>query len=710
MKFNYLYKINLFKYLSLIFLSIFFIGAQNVSASTINKPTNYLGLIGYWTFDGKDMTPNVRDISGQGNHGTLLGQSATTTTIGKFGQALLLDASDDRVKITNNIGDNMAQITVSYWMKSNVTTNPGYMVSKGRFGGATLTSWHFVRSSGGEFQFSVYSPTDTLGAATKSGYADTNWHHVVGTYDGATVNIYVDGVAGTSGALTGLIDSNSGYPLCIGSINGDSSATCQTSTFNGILDEVRLYNRALSANEVKGLYNSASTKFNKTNTSLNNGLIGHWTFDGKDMTPNVRDISGQGNHGTLSGQSATTTSIGKFGQALRLDGSDDFVTMTDFADNMPTISAMAWVKISGGSSNMIISKSRSGFGTWSISYSNTSRTYSCRIFTTDDNRTANSETFSAASHPGIDGKWHHVMCIYDGANISIYVDGAPSGTPGALTGSLNNTSYPFCIGTDSNATTCVAGSSLNGLIDDVRIYNRALSANEITALYNSASTKFNKPNTNLTNGLIGHWTFDGKDMTPNVRDISGQGNHATISGQSATTTAIGKIGQALGFDGSNDYVDIPDIIEGLSQVTFSTWVKVNDVSGTTLYIVEQSGASSDPIQIDYAAGTGGNVNKYKCSIQTDLPASTNTALNTPQYFDKDWHHIVCTYDGSNVRLYIDGAFTGTANAITGNLVSTTNNLVIGADSGTWNGSLDDFRIYNRALTATEIQALYNGGK
>jgi len=72
-------------------------------------------------------------------------------------------------------------------------------------------------------------------------------------------------------------------------------------------------------------------KLIRTNIDLERGLVGHWTFDGKDMNPNARDRSGQGNHGNLTGFTSTTTAPGKIGQALDFDGNDNYVTMADSA-------------------------------------------------------------------------------------------------------------------------------------------------------------------------------------------------------------------------------------------------------------------------------------------------------------------------------------------------------------------------------------------
>jgi hypothetical protein len=696
----------------LIFLSIFFIGAQNVSASTINKPTNYLGLIGYWTFDGKDMTPNVRDISGQGNHGIHAGQ-ATTTTIGKVGQALTFDGVGYVSMGDVSTLEGMSAITVSAWVKSGDAINAGNqrIVSKSKNGQAN-GSWYIGRGDTEQLSFTAGNGTSQVSAVSDSVFRDTSWHHVVGTYDGANVLLYVDGVSADSSAnsQTGsIVDST--YYVCIGR---DSSGTncAGGDPYNGSVDDVRIYNRAITANEVKGLYNSASTKFNKPNTNLTNGLVGHWTFDGKDMTPNVRDISGLGNHGTLGGQSATTTTIGKVGQALKFDGSNDYVSLGT-GPGQHGSSAMSvgfWFRSRVGDSayQTIITQIRSGFSGWYIARI-TNEKFEVSIDTSGSPVAVAQSDSSYA-----DTNWHHVMGIYDGATVQVYVDGvATDSSPPSKSGTVNvssGNSRPVCLGiASSGALTCaeLGTSNLDSDIDDLRIYNRALSANEVKQLYNMGGTKINKPNTNLTNSLIGHWTFDGKDMTPNVRDISGQGNHGTLAGQSATTTAIGKIGQALLFDGVNDSVITTNSLSIGDTFTVSSWVKpaLADMGDYNRIIETRyndgfylgTDTSGTKFQFIYNGSGGGFGN-----LISDSVFSPNT-----------WYHVVGTYDGTYGRLYVNGIKNGSDTAFTyAGVVS--RQAYIGRYSNTatnwWTGSIDDVRIYNRTLTATEIIQLYNGGK
>ena len=146
-----------------------------------------------------------------------------------------------------------------------------------------------------------------------------------------------------------------------------------------------------------------------------------------------------------------------------------------------------------------------------------------------------------------------------------------------------------------------SGNSFNwpGPIDDVRIYNRALSAQEIKELYNAtAGSKVSTTQKGIDKGLIGHWTFDGRDMISNVADASGQGNDAYFTHLAATTTVIGKIGQALYFNGGswarrNDF----DQATFSNKVSVSLWIK-NDSSGVAQkYFSTQSTATADGFAI-----------------------------------------------------------------------------------------------------------------
>jgi hypothetical protein len=141
-----------------------------------------------------------------------------------------------------------------------------------------------------------------------------------------------------------------------GTANAEIGRSDGTALWNGAIDDVRIYNRALSADEIKRLYKIGGTA--RINTSIpgpTNGLVGYWTFDGKDMSGvQAYDRSGNGNHGTLT--NGPMRRIGKIGQALEFDGSDDLVNGIGGTslNNLADITVSAWIKSYSFSQNQTI--------------------------------------------------------------------------------------------------------------------------------------------------------------------------------------------------------------------------------------------------------------------------------------------------------------------------------------------------------------------
>lgn len=214
-------------------------------------------------------------------------------------------------------------------------------------------------------------------------------------------------------------------------------------------------------------------------------------------------------------------------------------------------------------------------------------------------------------------------------------------------------------------------------------------------------------NPNLTNGLVGHWTMDGGKVnwaTGAVTDSSGRGNTGTVSGM-ATTSAIaaGKIGQALKFDGSNDFVDGSDISSyfGNQAATFSLWIKLakhtpTDNTKTGFATLNNSSANS------HYPWTDGLI--YNGTFRT-VRVDSITSLVTDR---TRWTHVVITRDSNAWRLYENGQLTTSQAAGTWQ-IGTNWDVGKSTDGYYVDGSIDDVRIYNRALSASEITRLYQLG-
>ena len=166
-----------------------------------------------------------------------------------------------------------------------------------------------------------------------------------------------------------------------------------------------------------------------------------------------------------------------------------------------------------------------------------------------------------------------------------------------------------------------------------------------------------------------------------------------------TITVLGQAGNALNFDGSNDYVSVtnPTVPIGSSYYTIEAWIKptVHDVNGIVGWGNYGTTNQVNAVRL----GTGGIVDNYWWA--NDMTYTTGNLTGA-------WHHIAFTYDGSNRRFYLDGVLKDTQPS-SGISVQNSNNFRIGSTNNGeyFNGDIDELRIWNVARTTTEIQSNYN---
>jgi len=265
-----------------------------------------------------------------------------------------------------------------------------------------------------------------------------------------------------------------------------------------------------------------------------------------------------------------------------------------------------------------------------------------------------------------------------------------------------------------------SSSFFNGTVDEVRIYNRALSAAEVLALYNlTKGSGFNKTKKNrITDGLVGHWTFDGPDMAGVIAyDQTSNNNDGTLTG--GPTRDAGKIGQGLEFDGSDDYVDTADqnyFSPFVNDITVSVWAKVpadatavgSGCGGSGNYIITKGVASNWEWALE------NDSNSKICAISWQLDGTIHGGTDIARTMNDDtWHNYTMTIDYLNeLHLYVDGVRVGTDSTFSGVMGNGTQAVQIGrrGDGNNFEGKIDEVRIYNRVLTAQEINALYQMGR
>jgi hypothetical protein len=242
-------------------------------------------------------------------------------------------------------------------------------------------------------------------------------------------------------------------------------------------------------------------------TNFDDSLVGWWRMDNDssagENNSKVLDWSGKGFNGTVTNASSNIS--GKFAGSFEFFGTGEYIRMPDIAqtDTVTQLTVSAWVKPRAADAGIldIVTKYRSGFGSWSL-FRNGGEKYSFEV-----RNKSNQAAGAVSDSTYADTTWHHVVGTYNGTYIQVFVDGvAADSTPAALTNPIIDTAYPVCLGKQSGgALACdTSGSQMNGTIDEVLIFNRSFSAQEIAALYNASAPNFFN---NYTNLAIGNHTF-----------------------------------------------------------------------------------------------------------------------------------------------------------------------------------------------------------
>jgi|GEM_PF-1259719 len=704
---------------------------------------------------------NATEVLAQYNAGKA--KHVDWTAAGKVNGAMEFDGSDDYIKVTNSasLSSPGNTLTIGAWIKP-TTIAPGEqtILRKG--------SSYLLRLKGANLSTNVrISASWRLSTDAPNVISPSVWSHVATVYNGTNVLYYVNGVDVTPSSipLTGTIEPDP---------SGSYIISQSGLVFNGLIDEVRVWNRSLSAAEVAqqyygslnkydldkwiftstpqnysgtytyfasvttnesvteatptqavsvvfnrigfipptpangeatsnatitinaSIYNvsldSMSFNWNGTNTSfLDNSLVLAYNFDDVaeigDTAGKVVDVSRAGNNGTVYGNTLVLLhmdentgsvaydesrlgnngtcyyggviancnwTVGKSGSALSFDGNKTYVTagsssIYNFSSNPFAVSA--WFKtsdasINGGSYRTILAFGGYVTGGWKISVK--SANGYLETWWGGSAQTTGSTSVN-------DGNWHNVVYTRSGNSFILYLDGVQTGSS-TNANSLNYTGVYLGVGGSANVLT---DGYWNGSIDEVMIVNRSLSAPEVLAQY-----------------------------------IAGRAKHADW-------TPDGKWGSAMKFDGLRTYVDAgagsgPNIAAG-SAHTLSAWVYPNQL-GTTGYILVKG---TSGVAFNYLLQLG-STGYLGYGNNTNTLASAQASL-VPGV----WQQVVVSSNGAAVTFYVNGVQKDTIAAA--NTGSTAETLKIGS-RGTaayiFNGSIDEVRVWNRSLSAAEIQQHY----
>jgi chitodextrinase len=638
-------------------------GYSNVASAVTTAAVG--GLVAAYAFsEGAGTT--IADVSGKGHSGTING--ATWTATGKYGKALSFNGTTNFVDLGNAADLQIAgSMTVSAWI--NATANPaddGQIISK-----SSGPGWQLKTSPDtGPHTFGVsVSPSST---SNTQRYSTTvrqlnTWYHVAGVYDAAarTLNIYVNGVL-DNGVLIGTVPAsqyNAPQSVNIGRRTGGYY-------FNGTIDELRLYNRSLTQSEIQADMNTPLAAVPDTQPPTAPTALAATAISPSQV--NLVWTASTDNVGVSSYlvERCQDAGCGNFAQIIAVTGT----TYSNTALNAGT-SYSYRVRATDAAGNP------SG-------YSNVS-SVTTPVPDTQPPSAPSSLTATAVSTSQINLAW---TASTDNVGVTSYLvercAGAGCATfaqittvPGTTfsnTGLAANTSYSYRV-----RATDAAG-------------NPSGYSNVASAVTQAAAT-----------GLVAAYGFNEGTGTTTA-DATGKGHTGMLSG--ATWTATGKYGRAISFNGTTGYVDLGNAadLQITGSMTWSAWIFATANPADDGQIISKSGASGWQFKTSPDTGLhtfGVSVSPNSTSM-TQRYSKTVRALNT-------WYHVAGVYNAAarTLDIYVNGVLDNGVliGTVPASQYNAPQNVNIGRRTGGYyfKGTIDEVRIYNRALSQAEIQADMN---
>ncbi len=432
--------------------------------------------------------------------------------------------------------------------------------------------------------------------------------------------------------------------------------------------------------------------------SVRGALIGEWRFDDGSGS-SATDSSANSNNGTLTNMDTGSCWIdGVYRGALEFDGTNDYVSLGSPSDldNLfsSDVTMTAWVYIPESHGNITLISAYPG------SYS-----YGFHWRVGHDNRVDAGAVFSTTNcargwtTDTVDEGWNFLALVYDNTTkkITLYKNGfvLSGGNDTAGSGSY----------TDDSAGNKVIGQwfttttlwNWEGVVDNFRIYDSALSAREVLLLAYESDYR-------------AHWRFDDASGTTAV-DSTMYGNDGTLTLMGATPWITGKMNGALDFTSSADYVNVPNdpALQLSGDLTISMWINPTNVGVQRGNLIHKSYGGEFSVVLE----SDGSVRLYHGKSTTSgcyvsmLPIPANTIVNN------EWQHLVLTRNVSTLQVkgYVNGELVDTVswsdNSNYSPPATSTSPVVIG-DGYTYdmNGSIDEVILADRVMSADEITGLY----
>ena len=424
--------------------------------------------IGHWPLT--EWSGQANDISGSGNHGTINGATQGVYGVGGL-TAYSFDGSDDFVDVDGvEVASSTDTFSISAWFRTPDDGTDKTIYAEGNSGDNTPFNYFRVNGNSGNGEVEVFisdSNGDAMNPISDNPQNDNNWHHAVVVRDGSLALLYIDGSLVDTERNSNVASTISLDQSRIGVLSRPSNILY----YSGYIADVRVYNRVLFPSEIQTLYDMGAGDY--TRPSLHDGsdqgAVSRWRFDSS-----TDDLWGS-NHGSANGDASVGSNQSIQNGSLALDGTGDYIEVSDDSSLKPSrFTVSTWFKTNDMStSQLIVDKMDEGNNGYRIIKYQDPSELSFHILDGGNNSDVVTTDFTS-------GNWYHAVMTYDSSRNKLtgYLNGSKLGE---ATGSITHADENMIIGGRLKDNS--HDLAFDGKIDDVRIYDRALSSAEVAQLY-----------------------------------------------------------------------------------------------------------------------------------------------------------------------------------------------------------------------------------
>ena len=619
-------------------------------------------------------------------------------------------------------------VSISAWVKADAFNAYDYIFVDGHTSGNKMVALNYANARGGlEFTVGNGSLARASGVSINTG----RWYHIVCTYAaGGDLKFYLDGntTPVATATFSSALDLSSHTKSSIGRSNVHS-----TNYWDGEISNVQVWNSVLGTSDVTTLYNGGRPYTGTQPQAAN--LKGWWKMnvDNSSYVDTITDW--------LIPSSANPTPLAISCYRFRNNGGGKFGNSSSIGKSSETSFTMSyWL-------NKLDNSDRYPMGINGSFYSDNGyirvrMTSSSILLYHNKNASSGGSAVISIANAGISYKrWHHYLWTYSSSSWKLFIDGVDK------TSNLTNTNIPDTMPVGGSSPNAIGSywapptnntgnaSDLNGFMSNVALWNSDKSSNYLD-IYNSGTPgdisslspnnwwkletdtldSGSSGNDLITNGL----TWVSAQKTNNLAVTTGaMGESSGMTTANLVTSDLNRSllysSYSMDFDAaSSDYIDLggDSSLFPTSQLTASIWVKAS-TQPNFRYVMAAPNDTSYPAY-GFSTRTVGSTQGLQFVL------NTGSAIISPlaDVLDNNWHHIASTYDGSSLKMFVDGSEVGTGTSTSGNIIygagagAGAGKLLLG-DFGLFSlffdGLLSNASIFDKALSENEILTIYNGG-